>query len=88
MVKTVDNSIQNPWWGLMMLFILGNNSLWNNPRIKELFDSIKQKEDGAYDINDSFIQKLSTIIKEEIKIDTNDLNKCVEYLKENNIKNS
>lgn len=88
MVKTVDNSIQNPWWGLMMLFILGNNSLWNNPRIKELFDSIKQKEDGTYDINDSFIQKLSTIIKEEIKIDTNDLNKCVEYLKENNIKNS
>lgn len=88
MVKTVDNSIQNPWWGLMMLFILGNNSLWNNPRIKELFDSIKQKEDGTYDINDSFIQKLSTIIKEEIKIDTNDLNKCVEYLKENNIKNN
>lgn len=88
MVKTVDNSIQNPWWGLMMLFILGNSSLWNNPRIKELFDSIKQKEDGTYDINDSFIQKLSTIIKEEIKIDTNDLNKCVEYLKENNIKNS
>ena len=67
MVKTVDNSIQNPWWGLMMLFILGNNSLWNNPRIKELFDSIKQKEDGTYDINDSFIQKLSTIIKEEQK---------------------
>lgn len=88
MVKTVDNSIQNPLWGLMMLFILGNNSLWNNPRIKELFDSIKQKEDGTYDLNDSFIQKLSTIIKEEIKIDTNDLNKCVEYLKENNIKNS